>query len=167
MTDEYRDPFRPEGRHYVVADARSPEARHKVVAKLRELRHWIGVLDGGANRTATDMALYELADLVLLPFRDSSEDLRVVVRDMERFPNAYALPSQWPTNRWQQEAAARLISSMPNDFLPRVLAPTFAVSASKLLLQAVPPESMPIQLNNAARALAHQVLNLLASPNSH
>ena len=113
------------------------------------------------------MALYELADLVLLPFRDSSEDLRVVVRDMERFPNAYALPSQWPTNRWQQEAAARLISSMPNDFLPRVLTPTFAVSASKLLLQAVPPESMPIQLNNAARALAHQVLNLLAYPNGH
>jgi len=158
MTDEYREPLRPEGRRYVMADARSPEARQRVISKLRELPNWIGVLDGGANRTETDVSLYELSDLVLLPFRDSAEDLRIVMHDMELFPRAYALPSQWPNNRWQQEAASHLISTMPEDFQHRVLDPVFSVSASKLLLQARPPETLPAPLNNASRTLARQVL---------
>lgn len=162
MTDEYRTPLRPEGRHYVMADARTPEARRKVIAKLRDLREWIGVLDGGANRTSIDLSLYEVADVVLLPFRDSAEDLRVVMHDMERYPRAWALPSQWPTNRWQQEAATRLLDTMPAPLRSRVLEPVYAVSSSKLLLQATPPESMPIPLNNAARAFSRQVLDLLA-----
>ncbi len=44
---------------------------------------------------------------MLLPFRDSHEDLRTVLRDLEAFPNAYALPSQWPTNAWARDAADR------------------------------------------------------------
>lgn len=161
MTDEYRMPLRPENRNYVMADARSPEVRRKVISKLKELSQWIGVLDGGANRTAIDVSLYELADVVLLPFRDSAEDLRVVMHDMERFPRAYALPSQWPTNRWQQEVAERMLESMPEALRTRVISPVNAVSASKLLLQAVPPAIMPVPLNNAARGFARQVLDLL------
>jgi chromosome partitioning protein len=161
MTDEYRIPLRPENRHYVTADARSPEARRKVIDKLKQLNQWIGVLDGGANRTSTDVALYELANVVLLPFRDSAEDLRVVMHDMERFPRAYALPSQWPTNRWQLETAERLIQTMPEFLRQRILDPVNAVSASKQLLQAVPPEVLPLPLNNTARAFARQVLSLL------
>jgi chromosome partitioning protein len=161
MTDEDRTPLRPDNRHYVVADARTAEARRKVIDKLKDLNQWIGVLDGGANRTATDMALYELADVVLLPFRDSAEDLRVVMRDLERFPRAYALPSQWPTNRWQQEAAERLLQTMPDMLRARVLPSVSAVSSSKLLLQTTPPEMLPLPLNNVARAFARQVLDLL------
>ena len=166
MTDEQRSPLCHEGRNYVLADARSPEARHKVIAKLRELSHWIGVLDGGANRTATDLALYEVADLVLLPFRDSAEDLRVVARDLERFPRAHALPSQWPTNRWQLDAADRLIAGLPEDFRHRIISPAYAISASKLLLQNTPPQILPSALNNAARALARQTLTLLSGGHS-
>lgn len=161
MTDEYRIPLRPEGRHYVMADARTPEARRKVIDKLRELKEWIGVLDGGANRTNIDVSLYEVADVVLLPFRDSAEDLRVVMHDMERLPRAWALPSQWPTNHWQQEAAERLLATMPDDLRRRVLEPVYSVSSSKLLLQAIPPEGLPVVLNNAARAFSRQVLELL------
>lgn len=161
MTDEYRDPLPPQGRRYIMADARSPQARVKVVEKLKELPGWMGVLDGGANRTDTDISLYEMSDLVLLPFRDSPEDLRTVMHDLELFPRAFALPSQWPKNKWQQEAAAKLITSMPADMQDRVLSPTYAVSASKLLLQSTPPDSLPAALNSAAKAVAGQVVDIL------
>ena len=160
MTDELREPLRPEGRRYVVADARSAKAREQMMAKLRNLPGWIGVLDGGANRTDTDMTLYELSTLVLLPFRDSAEDLRTVIQDLERFPRAHALPSQWPHNRWQLEAADRLIATMPPHLKLRVLPPVMAVSSSKLLLQAQLPESFPTPLNNSARALAKMILRM-------
>lgn len=162
MTDEYREPLRPEGRRYIMADARSPQAREKVVAKLRELSGWIGVLDGGANRTETDISLYEMSDLVLLPFRDSAEDLRIVMHDLELFPRALALPSQWPRNKWAQDAADSLVASMPEELQARVLDPVYAVAASKLLLTVRPPEALPAPLNHAARSLAQQVMDLLA-----
>lgn len=163
MTDEYREPLRPEGRRYVTADARSEDARGRVVGKLRELPGWVGVLDGGANRTETDISLYELSDIVLLPFRDSPEDLRTVMHDLELFPRAFALPSQWPRNKWQMESANRLIESMPADFRERVLPPVFAISSSKLFLQIRPPENLPSPLNNACRSLARSVMELIES----
>lgn len=162
MTDEYREPLRPENRRYLMADARSPEAREKVVEKLQDLNGWVGVLDGGANRTETDISLYEMSDIVLLPFRDSAEDLRIVMHDLELFPRAYALPSQWPRNKWAQEAADKLILSLPEEFQSRVLDPVYAIAASKQLLLAKPPEALPTPLNNASRTIAQQVLNLIA-----
>lgn len=161
MTDELRDPLSPEGRGYVVADARSAKAREKMMEKLRALPGWVGVLDGGANRTDTDQALYQLSNLVLLPFRDSAEDLRSLIQDLERYPRAWALPSQWPTNHWQQEASGRLLATLPAALRSRVLAPVYAVSSSKLLLQTKLPETMPTVLNNAARAVADMAQTLM------
>jgi chromosome partitioning protein len=97
---------------------------------------------------------------VLLPFRDSAEDLRTVIQDLERFPRAYALPSQWPHNRWQLEAADRLIATMPVHLRARVLPPVMGVSSSKLLLQATVPEQIPTAVNNATRALARMILDM-------
>ncbi|WP_341675988.1 hypothetical protein [Niveibacterium sp. SC-1] len=159
-TDEDRDPLSTKGRHYVQADARSPVAREKVVAKLRDLKGWTGVLDGGANRTEIDIALYQLSDVVLLPFRDSPEDFRAVIRDLDLFPRAFALPSQWPKNRFQQEAARRHMETWPEEFRDRLLPPVFSLSASKLLLQHEVPEDLPSTVNGACRTLAKQVLNL-------
>ena len=161
MTDEYREPLRPEGRRYVVADARSTDARERVVAKLKELPGWIGVLDGGANRTEMDISLYELSDVVLLPFRDSAEDLRTVMHDLELFPRAFAIPSQWPHNKWQMEAANKLVASLPEEFQQRILDPVFAVSSSKVLLQTRPPEGMPAPLSTACRNFAKQIMDLM------
>jgi len=161
MTDEYREPLRPEGRRYVMADARSAEAREKVVDKLRDLPGWVGVLDGGANRTETDIALYDLSDIVLLPFRDSPEDLRTILHDLELFPRAFAIPSQWPKNKWQREAADKLVATIPEEYHGRVLDPVFALSASKLLLQTRPPETLPAALNSACKRLANQLLDMV------
>lgn len=160
MTDEDREPLNPANRHYVVADARSPVARNKVVAKLREMRGWIGVLDGGANRTDIDIALYQMSDVVLLPFRDSPEDLRTVMRDLDLLPKAWALPSQWPKTRAQLDAAGRLLEQLPLEFRERVLPPVFALPSTRNLLHTDVPESLPPALNNASKTFARFVLAL-------
>jgi hypothetical protein len=164
LTDTHREPLDPLGRRYLVADARSREALAKVTDKIRSLKAWMGVIDGGGNRTEMDRRLYGLADLVLLPFRDSHEDVRTVVQDLEQFPRAYAVPTQWPTNAWQREAADKTVAEMLGPFHDRILQPVFALSASKQLLQTRLPDALPTPLANACRAAAHQVLDLLQIP---
>ena len=58
LTDTAREPLSPEGRRYLTADARSPEALAKVMEKLRSLNGWMGVIDGGGNRSEMDRKLY-------------------------------------------------------------------------------------------------------------
>lgn len=164
LTDTHRDPLLPEGRRYLVADARSRDTLGKVVDKIRSLNAWMGVIDGGGNRTEFDRKLYGLADLVLLPFRDSQEDIRTVIRDLDMFPRAYAIPTQWPTNAWAREAAERLISEMLAPYQDRILDPVYALGASKLLLQKQIPQLLPTPLANACRSAAHHVLDLLQIP---
>ena len=161
LTDTCREPLDPAGRRYLVADARSREALTKVTGKIRSLKSWMGVIDGGGNRTEMDRNLYGVADLVLLPFRDSHEDIRTVIRDLEMFPRAYAIPSQWPTNVWQREAAEKTIDEFLSRFGDRILSPVATLSASKLLLQKTIPGSLPSALGNASRGIARQVLDLL------
>jgi hypothetical protein len=164
LTDTFREPLAASGRRYLVADARSREALIKVVDKIRSLSAWMGVIDGGGNRTETDRKLYGLADLVLLPFRDSHEDVRTVVRDLEMFPRAYAIPSQWPTNAWARESAGRTIDEMLAPYQDRILEPVYALGASKLLLQNQVPPALPTPLANACRSAARQILDLLQIP---
>lgn len=164
LTDTFREPLSPNGRRYLVADARSREALVKVVDKIRGLNAWLGVIDGGGNRTETDRRLYGLADLVLLPFRDSHEDVRTVIRDLEMFPRAYAIPTQWPTNAWARESADKLIQDMLAPYHDRILDPVYALAASKLMLHKQIPSALPTPLANACRSVAHQVLDLLQIP---
>ncbi|MEN9356053.1 MAG: hypothetical protein RL695_224 [Pseudomonadota bacterium] len=161
LTDTDREPLDPTHRRYLTADARSSEALAKVVDKIRSLPAWLGVIDGGGNRTEMDRKLYALADLVLLPFRDSHEDIRTVTRDLERFPHAYAVPMQWPTNVWQRESAEKTVGEFLHQYHDRILDPISVLSASKLLLQKQLPISLPTPLNNACRQVAHQVVDLL------
>jgi len=161
LTDTHREPLDPEGRRYLVADARTREALGKVVDKIRSLQGWLGVIDGGGNRSEMDRKLYSLATLVLLPFRDSHEDIRTVTRDLEMFPRAWAVPAQWPTNPWQQEAAQKTIQEQLGQYADRILQPVNTLSASKLLLQKNIPPRLPTPLGNACRAIAYQVLDMM------
>jgi hypothetical protein len=164
LTDTYREPLAPAGRRYLIADARSRESLVKVVDKIRSLNAWMGVIDGGGNRTETDRKLYGLADLVLLPFRDSHEDIRTVIRDLEMFPRAYAIPAQWPTNAWARDSAERTLEEMLAPYHDRILNPLYSLAASKLLLQKDVPSALPTPLTNACRSAAHQILDLLQIP---
>jgi hypothetical protein len=161
LTDTHREPLDPEGRRYLVADARTREALGKVVDKIRGLPGWMGVIDGGGNRSEMDRKLYGLANLVLLPFRDSHEDIRTVIQDLGMFPRAWAIPAQWPTNPWQQEAAEKTLREQLGPYADRILPPVSTLSASKLLLHKNIPDKLPTPLGNACRALAYQVLKML------
>lgn len=161
LTDTSREPLIPAGRRYVLADARTRDSLTKVVDKLRTLENWIGVIDGGGNRTEMDRKLYALSDLVLLPFRESHEDIRTVLRDLEMFPRAYAIPTQWPTNPWQRDAADRSVARLLGAHRHRILRPVNALSSTKLLLQKQLPEQLPTPLANACRAVARQLLEVL------
>jgi chromosome partitioning protein len=162
MTDPGREPPPPGSLPYVFADGREAAARSKILNALRSREDWYGVIDGGANSMGTDEELAAISDLVFVPFRDSAEDMRVACRDLERLPHALALPSQWPTNRWQFQAAQNLLESIPAHLQARVVAPVFALSSSKLLLQTPPPVHFPTPVNNACRAIARYTLRVLA-----
>jgi chromosome partitioning protein len=161
LTDVGREPLDPDGRRYLTADARSRESLSKVVDKIRGLNKWIGVIDGGANRSDMDRHLYSLAHLVLLPFRDSHEDMRTVQQDLDAFPRALALPMQWPTNSWAREAADRTVESQLGAYRNRILEPVFAISSSKQLLQKRIPDTLPSPLANACRRVAAPILDIL------
>jgi len=163
LTEQGRQPLTKTHRTYLPVDAREPAVLARIAAKLKSVDGWFGVVDGGGNRPEMDEKLAGLADLVLLPFRDSHEDIRTVIGDLERFPNAYALPSQWPTNVWQLEAANRTLEEHLEAFRPRVLGSFPSVSASKLLLQVEAPQFVPTPVNNAARMLAWRVIELLGA----
>ncbi len=161
LTDAGRESLSRANRHYTPLDGRDPEKLEKIIAKLRSMPDWFGVIDGGSNRPDIDRQLYELGDLVLLPFRDSHEDIRTVRRDLDAFPDAYGIPSQWPTNPWQQLAAERTLDELMQSYRPRLLDPVYSVSSSKLLLECEIPDILPSALNNVSRRLARQVLERL------
>ncbi|HEY1182482.1 MAG TPA: hypothetical protein VN066_08345 [Rhodocyclaceae bacterium] len=164
LTDTSREPLSPEGRRYLVADARTREALCKVTDKIRSLDAWMGVIDGGGNRTEMDRKLYGLADLVLLPFRDSHEDIRTLIRDLEMFPRAYAIPTQWPVIPWQRDAADRTMEELLAPYSDRILMPVNTFNATKLLLKRDIGNDIPPQLGEACCNVARQVLDLLQIP---
>ena len=74
---------------------------------------------------------------------------------------AVAVPTQWPHNAWQREAADRTVAQLLGAYRHRILRPVNALSATKLLLQKRIPEQLPSPLSNACRAVARQVLEVL------
>lgn len=162
LTDTSREPLLRGNRGYTPLDGRSPEKLEKILSKLETMPDWIGVIDGGANRPEMDQQLYEAATLVLLPFRDSHEDIRTVRHDLDNYSEAYGVPSQWPTNPWQQMAAERTLDELMQDYRPRLLEPVYTVSSCKLLLESQVPPDLPTVLNNVCRGLAKQALGQLS-----
>jgi hypothetical protein len=162
LTDPSREPLLRGNRNYTPLDGRSPDKLEKILEKLENMPDWIGVIDGGANRAEMDEFLYERASLVLLPFRDSHEDIRTVRKDLDIFTEAYGIPSQWPKNPWQQMAAEHTLDELMQDYRPRLLDPVYTVSSSKLLLETQLPNELPTVLNNVCRGLAKQVLAQLS-----
>lgn len=161
LTDPLREPLFRADRGYTPLDGRTPDKLEKIMSKLETMPEWIGVIDGGANRMEMDKELYEAATLALLPFRDSHEDIRAVRQDLEMYPEAYGVPSQWPTNPWQQMAAEHTLDKLMQDYRSRLLDPVYTVSSSKLLLEYQIPQELPTVLNNVCRGLARQVLEQL------
>jgi chromosome partitioning protein len=120
LTDPERK-VRGEGRPYGVLDGRRPEQLAQILsASQSSLNGWL-IIDGGGNRPAVDRELSAEAQLCLLPFRASEEELDTVATDLQRLPQAIAWPTAWPTNPFAEKAAQFYSDGLAEAFPRRVI----------------------------------------------
>jgi chromosome partitioning protein len=157
LTDPNRK-IRGEGRPYSVLDGREPHQLANILgASHLTLNGWL-IIDGGGNRPAFDAAIAAEANLCLLPFRASEEDLDTVADDMRRIPNAVAWPTAWPTNAFAERAALFYVEALAKAFPLRVINPPipFVNSVSELLAASLDAPSSPV------RQLARCVFDIMS-----
>lgn len=157
VTDPTRK-VRGEGRPYGVLDGRQPENLARIIEAGRSTANGWLIIDGGGNRQAVDVELAAEADLCVLPFRASEEDLDTVAGDLQRLPKAFAWPAAWTVNAFAQKAAEYYIEGLRNAFSSRVLLPPilFVNSVSELLAERLNSPSGPV------RSLARKVFDTVA-----
>ncbi|MBJ2242847.1 hypothetical protein JFT59_24215 [Pseudomonas sp. MF6784] len=150
LTDPLRS-LKTEGRPYGVMDGRDSNELAKIITASSNTKNGWLIVDGGGNRPELDKAISTQAQLTILPFRGSEEDLETISRDLAAMPNAVALPSAWPTNKHAQEAAQKFIDALEQVYPGRVItSPNYFVnSALELLGQSLDSPSTPVR--NAAR----------------
>jgi cellulose biosynthesis protein BcsQ len=136
LTDPHRE-LKENGRPYNVMDGRQPQELAKILGAIDTYKNGWWIFDGGGNRPALDAEMAAQTDLVILPFRDSEEDVEAVTRDMHAYPNALAWPCAWPTNPKAQQAAQHLTAALALAFPLRVIStPLYFVNSAKELLGA-------------------------------
>jgi hypothetical protein len=150
--------MRAEGRPYGVLDGREPQTLANILNASRAgLGGWT-IIDGGGNRPAFDEEVAAAADLCILPFRPSEEDLDTVADDLRRIPNAVSWPTAWPTNPYAARAATFLIEGLVKAFPLRVISPPipFVNSVSDLLSASLDAPSTPV------RQLARKIFDVMS-----
>jgi hypothetical protein len=150
ITDPRRE-LKEEGRPYSVLDGRQPKELAKIIGAIDAHRNGWWIFDGGGNRPAFDAEMAQQVDLVILPFRDSEEDLEAVTQDLHQYPNAVAWPCAWPTNDKARQVAQHLIDALALAFPLRVITPPlyFVNSVKELLGASLDNPSTPTR--SAAR----------------
>ena len=136
-TDQKRQFLPDDKRPYMTKSGQTLEALGKMfkwIAHAKDDLDSALVIDGGGNRYELDSVIAKYADIIILPFKDSEEDIRVVMQDMQRIPKAYALPSAWPTNFFARIQAQSMLNKMEAAFPGRVLQPVPHIRASQSLL---------------------------------
>jgi chromosome partitioning protein len=134
LTDPLRK-LRAEGRPYGVLDGRTPRNLSHMLEQSRKSGDGWTIIDGGGNRPAFDEAMAEIADLCILPFRNTDEDLDVVGNDLVRLPKAIAWPTGWPTSPYGRLAARFMLERFSAAFPLRVIqTPLPKVDSSAQLL---------------------------------
>ena len=147
LTDPTRK-VRGEGRPYAVLDGRLPEQLALIFdASQNNLNGWL-VIDGGGNRPEFDIEVAKHADLTIIPFRASEEDIDTVAQSLTSIPNALAWPSAWPTNAFAVTAAQYLVDALGTAFPQRIINPAipFVNSISDLLSSSLTTPSSSVRL---------------------
>jgi hypothetical protein len=98
MTDK-RELLNDENRVYTIIDGRTvPQLETAIAAARQRDGEGILVIDGGGNRAAVDDLLASISNLIILPFSADDDSVFVVNSEMTKYPDALAMPSNWPTN---------------------------------------------------------------------
>src|SRR6202451_2446277 len=156
LTDPDRE-IRDKGRPYDVLDGREPKKLANILSASESTSDGWLIIDGGGNRPAFDSEIAKEADLCILPYRPSHEDMDTVCRDMERIPNALAWPTAWPTNIFAIPSAQSFINRLSKKFPSRVITKPipFVNSASDLLAENLDSPSSPV------RRMARKVFSIM------
>jgi cellulose biosynthesis protein BcsQ len=134
LTDPKRK-VRGEGRPYAVLDGRLPEQLALIFTSSQSnLNGWL-IIDGGGNRPDFDKEIGNNADLTLIPFRASEEDIDTAALSLAAIPTALAWPTAWPTNPKAIAVVQYLIDGLGKAFPHRVMSPPipFVNSSADLL----------------------------------
>lgn len=157
MTDKRELPS-DEHRVYTVIDGRTVSQLEQAVATARQHEgKGVLVIDGGGNRGAVDELLASISDAIILPFTADDDAVYVVAREMAQFTDAWALPSNWPTNSKAAEVDAGYIEKLEALYPKRLLTPTPAThSIRDIMLQGFTGTLLP-PAQRYCRTLARQI----------
>lgn len=161
-TDKSRESLLDDNRPYSTRSGQTLETLGKVFkwfSTLDDNQNSL-IVDGGGNRDELDESLAKYVDLVIIPFKDSEEDMRVLLADMKRIPTAFALPSAWPTNQWARNQAHKMLEKVESEFPGRVLQPLNQMRATQGLLSG-DFKSIDSSVISASKNLVEQALNKL------
>ena len=118
VTDPGR-PIPPGGdgsRRYAIFDGRPVERLPFVLDALRVTERLLIVLDGAARQPELDEQMArQVADLTILPFKSSEDDVECVLSDLTRIPGSVAVPTQWPTHPGTRRDYQHFLSRIPPD----------------------------------------------------
>ena len=154
-TDPRREILPPEARRYATLDGRDPRTLGTILDRLAAIKGAVALIDGGGGRPDVDRVLARAADLTILPFMQSQTDLRVVKADLERLPEAVALPNRWPTQKWARDVADRELAQELGDFRDRLMSPVPEINGYVSLLR---DSGAAPRINPACKQLALRVL---------
>lgn len=147
-TDQRR-PVRGE-RPYRMIDASGNYARVAELVREGEGRPGLLVVDGAGNRPHVDLWITRIADLVLVPVTNSSEDVRCALEDLARLNDSRVrvLVNRWPANVLVRAVMARYVERLPKR---RVVGYLNDVGAVRLFLDDGTWRTPPTRVNNLAR----------------
>jgi hypothetical protein len=129
MTDD-RELLSDEKRVYSIIDGRTvPQLENAVATARQHAGAGVIVIDGGGNRAVVDDLLASISTVILLPFTADDDSVHVVATDLAKFPQAFALPSNWPTNSKAANIDAGYIHKLDTQFPSRILPPIPATHA--------------------------------------
>jgi len=163
MTDD-RELLSDEKRVYSIIDGRTvPQLEKASVTARQHTGTGVMVMDGGGNRAVVDDLLASVSDVIILPFTADDDSVYVVAADLVRFPKAFALPSNWPTNSKAASIDAGYIEKLQARFSGRILPPVLSThSIRDFLLNEFSGALLP-PAQRYCRTIARQVAELLDS----
>jgi chromosome partitioning protein len=124
LTDKRRDeePLSDTKRVYTIIDGRTVPQLERAIASARQREsNGVFVIDGGSNRGVVDDLIASVSNAVILPFTADDDSVYVVDKEMQHFTAAWALPSNWVTNRKARQVDAGYIDKVTAKYPSRVL----------------------------------------------
>jgi len=157
LTTDRGERVRTDPRRYVTEDARTPDALIAQMERLLSVERLLIVVDGAAAREDIDAVVADVADVAVLPFGPSEQDVERALDDMARMPKAVALPNRWPKHPGVAKRARHWLEMVPE---ARRMPPFPTIPKLDGLLSAKGYRDAAYEIASPARNLLLEVLAL-------